>query len=94
MLNDWVDSKRGEWIQRQERLGIPFESYEDLQTKEKAGEVMPYEQLLIPNLEEIKLEFREAIEDHIGAFNPDDFLFMKGSDKPAQIEREEVKETV
>ena len=22
LLNDWVDSKRGEWIQRQEKLGV------------------------------------------------------------------------
>jgi hypothetical protein len=40
--------------------------------------------MLIPQLEEIKLEFREAIEDHIGVFNTEDFLFMKSSDK--QIE--------
>lgn len=44
VLNDWVDSKRGDWIQRQERLGVDVDSYETLLAREKAGEVMPYEQ--------------------------------------------------
>jgi hypothetical protein len=43
VLNDWVETKRGEWIQRQERLGLEVESYEKLQAREKTGEVMPYE---------------------------------------------------
>lgn len=42
---------------------------------------MPYEQMLIPHLEEIKLEFMEALEDHLGQVNLDDFLFLKGADK-------------
>lgn len=40
---------------------------------------MPYEHHLIPQLEEIKLEFKEAIEDHIGHFNFDDLIFISGN---------------
>ena len=36
----------------------------DLERREHLGEVMPYERALIPHLEEINLEFREAFEDH------------------------------
>jgi len=42
---------------------------------------MPYEQILIPQLEGIKLEFREAIEDHVGSVNLDDFIFLKSSER-------------
>jgi hypothetical protein len=42
---------------------------------------MPYEQLLIPHLEEIKLEFKEALEDHVGNFNFDDLIFVSRSKK-------------
>ena len=30
----------------------------------KSGKVMPWEKQLIPQYEEIKLEFKEALEDH------------------------------
>lgn len=43
---------------------------------------MPYEQMLIPHLEEIKLEFKEAIEDHIGHFSFDDLIFVSTRKKP------------
>ena len=46
---------------------------------------MPYEQMLIPHLEEIKLEFREALEDHLGYFNADDLPFMKVA-KPLSLD--------
>ena len=39
---------------------------------------MPYEQVLIPQLEEIKLEFKEAIEDHVGHFDISDLIFISG----------------
>ena len=59
---------------------------------------MPYEQILIPHLEEIKLEFREALEDHVGSVNLDDFLLLKGAEKreppkPSSDQLEEAKET-
>ena len=37
---------------------------EDLARREHLGEVMPYERALIPHLDEIRLEFRDAIDDH------------------------------
>jgi hypothetical protein len=59
---------------------------------------MPYEQILIPHLEEIKLEFREALEDHVGSVNLDDFLFLKNAERrepPQQStdQTEDAKET-
>jgi hypothetical protein len=59
---------------------------------------MPYEQILIPHLEEIKLEFREALEDHVGSVNLEDFLFLKNTERrepPQQStdQTEGVKET-
>jgi len=35
-----------------------------LEACEKRGMVLPYEKQLIPHYEEIKLEFKEALEDH------------------------------
>jgi len=35
-----------------------------IELKELRGEVLPYEKQLIPQYEEIKLEFKEALEDH------------------------------
>jgi hypothetical protein len=48
VLTDWVDTKRGEYIQRQERLGVEVDSFEGLLAREKKGEVMQYELMLIP----------------------------------------------
>lgn len=55
-----------------------MDSFESLVAREKKGEVMPYELMLIPQFEEIKLEFREAFEDNYGAFASDNLSFLVG----------------
>ena len=68
-LIEWSRQKRDEWVSRQKKIGIEVD-ISDLEARELQGEVLPYEKALIPQFEEIKLEFREALEDHgAGVFN-------------------------
>ena len=62
-LLDWSKEKKEEWISRQKKLNIEVDT-QDIEARELKGEVLPYEKALIPQYEEIKLEFREALEDH------------------------------
>ena len=81
-LNDWIESKRVEWVAKQEKLkSDPIPSNEELLSREKAGEVMPYERQLIPHLEEIKLEFKEALDDHMGpqGYDFNELMFISGA---------------
>jgi hypothetical protein len=83
-LNDWVESKRHEWIAKQDKerpSSLPDK--EELLSREKAGEVMPYERQLIPHLEEIKLEFKEALDDHMGpqGYDFNELMFISGAPK-------------
>ena len=62
-LTEWGVQKKEEWLNRQRKQGIEVD-VEEIEQKELRGEVLPYEKQLIPQYEEIKLEFREALEDH------------------------------
>ena len=62
-LTSWGEQKKEEWINRQRKLGIEV-NIEEIEQRELKGDVLPYEKQLIPQYEEIKLEFREALEDH------------------------------
>lgn len=51
-LTDWKDLKKEEWMSKQEKLGVKVD-HEDLEYKEQLGEILPYEQELIPNYDEV-----------------------------------------
>ena len=48
---------------------------ERLEACEKKGMVLPYEKQLIPHYEEIKLEFKEALEDHNAGKLPSNMIY-------------------
>ena len=62
-LVEWSRQKRDEWVSRQKKQGVEVD-ISDLEARELKGEVLPFEKALIPQYAEIRLEFREALEDH------------------------------
>ena len=72
-FEDWVAEKKTKWLARQEKLGNPvdLDLYESMQ---KQGRILPWEKQLIPQFEEIILEFKEALEDHVAGVLPSAFL--------------------
>ena len=66
---------------------------DEIEQKELKGEVLPYEKQLIPQYEEIKLEFREALEDHAaGEYLPNSKL-VAGAKTATKIESEDVSKS-
>jgi hypothetical protein len=51
-----------EWISKEEKAGRKIDN-EDLEYKEQLGEILPYEQELIPNYDEMIDEINKTIEN-------------------------------
>ena len=68
-LADWVQASQTRWLEKQQKAGTPVDP-EDLTAQTKKGIILPHEKQLIPHYEEIKLEFKEALEDHDAAKIP------------------------
>eukprot|EP00347_Sterkiella_histriomuscorum_P022680 403337558 len=60
-LNDWRELKKMDWLSKMEKTGQQVDN-EDLEYKEQLGELMPYEQELIPNYDEVINEIQNTIE--------------------------------
>ncbi|CDW73846.1 UNKNOWN [Stylonychia lemnae] len=61
-LNDWKELKKMDWISQQEKAGNTIDN-EDLEYKEQLGELMPYEQELIPSYDDVIIEINKTIEN-------------------------------
>ncbi len=61
-LNDWKDLKKMEWLSSQEKAG-EYVDLEDLEVKEKMGELMPYEKELIPDYDRIMSDIERTIDN-------------------------------
>ena len=62
-LNEWVEASRERWLEKQKKTGQTVDE-NLLVEQQKKGVIMAHEKALIPHFEEIKLEFKEALEDH------------------------------
>ena len=89
-LTEWGVQKKEEYLNRQKKLGIEVDVNE-LEDRELRGEVLPYEKQLIPQYEEIRLEFHEALEDHgAGIYNANGPNKASSGSKSARVEIEDV----
>lgn len=61
-LNEWVEASKSRWLDRLQKQGTPADE-SSLQEQVTKGIVLPYEKTLIPQYQEIQLEFQEALDD-------------------------------
>ena len=68
-LSEWVEKSKTKWLDKQAKQG----SNSEVSSHEQQLTTLllpPWEKQLIPQYEEIKLEFKEALEDHNAAKIP------------------------
>ena len=68
-LSEWVDKSKTKWLDKQAKQGNS-EGGSHEQQQQLSTLLPPWEKQLIPQYEEIKLEFKEALEDHNAAKIP------------------------
>lgn len=75
-LTDWVQANRDKWLDKRRKQNTEDTlDIEQMETEARQkGMLVPYEKQLIPHFEEIKLEFKEALEDHQAAKLPSTML--------------------
>lgn len=89
-LVDWVQASQTRWLDKQQKAGTTIDP-ETLAEQTKKGMVLPHEKQLIPHYEEIKLEFKETLEEHGAAKIPSTMKWDFGSDQ-RQVEIDDTKQ--